>query len=194
MPCIQIFFLILCLLLIGCSLFKTRTPEEPSSQSSSFVPPRTPDNVIENLINSVHELNTENYVACFVDSTFSNKQFIFQPTQSTGATYGTIFREWNLQSERYYFGNMVSKVPNGSQATLQLTSSQLTIESDSAVYTATYTLDVEHNVVDIPKIAKGNLIFILSLDNNHNWAIYRWIDNQTGTDFSWSELKAKFGS
>jgi hypothetical protein len=179
----------------GCDIFSTRTPEKPSEASSSFVPPTTPSIVIDNLVSAIRERNTENYIRCFVDSSFSQNRFVFQATQSAQTASGSLFRDWNLSSERSYFENVRSKVPEGAESTLLLTDGKFeTIQADSAVYTATYTLVVQHTVQNIPQQAQGTLLFVLTLDRNNSWSIYRWIDNKTGNDFSWSDFKARFSS
>jgi hypothetical protein len=183
--------------LAGCDLLNTREPEKPSETSSSFVPPTSPNIVIENLTNAVRERNTENYVRCFVDSTFSQFVYSFQAAQSAQNAYGSLFHDWNLTSEQTYFENLRSSVPTGGESTLILTDARFeSIQADSAMYTATYTLVIQHTKQDIPQQqAQGTLIFMLSLDRNNNWAIHRWMDyNKTGDNFSWSDFKARFSS
>jgi hypothetical protein len=183
--------------LTACNLLNTREPEKPSESSSSFVPPTSPNIVIDNLTNAIRERNTENYIRCFVDSTFSQLRYSFQAAQSAQNAYGSLFRDWTLSSEQTYFQNMRSNVLSGSETSLILTDARFeSIQADSAVYTATYTLLIQHNVQDIPqKQAQGTLLFVLSLDRNNNWAIHRWMDyNKTGDNFSWSDFKARFSS
>ncbi len=179
----------------GCDILSTRTPEKPSESGSSFVPPTSPSIVIDNLTNAIRDRNTENYIKCFVDSTFSQYSFSFQATQSAQTASGPLFRDWNLVSERAYFENLRARVPTGGESTLILTDAKFeSIQADSAIYTAAYTLIVQHTVQNIPQEARGMLLFVLSVDRNNNWAIHRWIDNKTGDYFSWSDLKARFSS
>ncbi len=182
--------------LAGCDLLNTREPEKPSETSSSFVPPTSPNIVIDNLTNAIRERNTENYVRCFVDSTFSQRRYSFQAAQSAQTAYGSLFHDWNLTSEQTYFQSLCSSVPTTGESTLILTDARFeSIQADSAVYTATYTLMIQHTVKDIPQQAQGTLLFMLSLDRNNNWAIHRWMDyNKTGDNFSWSDFKARFSS
>ena len=181
----------------GCDLLTTRDPEKPSESSSSFVPPTSPNIVIDNLTNAIRERNTENYIRCFVDSTFSQLRYSFQAAQSAQTAYGPVFHEWDLSSEQNYFQNMCSKVPTGGESTLILTGAQFeSIQADSAVYSATYTLVIQHTEKDIQEQqAEGTILLMLSLDRNNNWAIHRWMDyNKSGNDFSWSDFKARFSS
>jgi len=188
--CIGVFFVFQ-----GCDILNTRTPEKPSESGSSFVPPTSPSIVIDNLTNAIRERNTENYIKCFIDTTFSQYSFSFQATQSAQTASGPLFHDWNLASERAYFENLCSRVPPGGESTLILTDAKFeSIQADSAIYTAAYTLIVQHTVQNIPQQAQGTLLFVLSLDRNNNWAIHRWIDNKTGNDFSWSDFKARFSS
>ncbi len=183
-----------CLIFVSCQLFKTRSPELPTeiSGQSNWKQPITPDITLENLRNAIYDRNTENYIRCFIDSNFSDKKFTFIPTQEAQVQYPEIFRNWNLNSERNYFNNIKANVPSGNVSELILSGSFQSLGTDSAVYYATYLVNFQHTLKDIPQSARGNLQFYLASDRNGNWAIYKWIDLKIQNEFSWSELKAKF--
>jgi hypothetical protein len=69
-----------------------------------------------------------------------------------------------------------------------------TVTGDSAVYTYDYTLTFEHTDASFPTVAIGNLQFVLGLDNNNAWVIYRWNDYKTTSDVTWSHFKGKFSN
>lgn len=181
------------MIVTGCGIFETRTPEPPSQTSSGFIPPTTANIVLDNLINSIQERNTDNYIRCFVDTAVSDKRFSFVPTQEAQSQYAAVFSSWALSSERAYFENLKSHTPASSTTLLALNNGKFeSTQSDSAIYSASYLLIFQHNVSGIPQESRGNLQFYLAPDRRGFWVIYRWIDIKTGSDFSWSEMKGKF--
>ena len=181
-------------LTIRCDLFHTRDPQSPSQSRSGFLPPTSPDIVLENLKNSVSERNTDNYIKCFSDTAFSTRRFAFLPTQEAQTKYIGVFRDWDLNSERDYFENLRSRTPTDASSSLFLTGGFQSILSDSALYYADYLLNFQHNAAGIPQQAKGHLQFFLAPDRNQYWSVYRWIDAKVGNDLSWSELKGFFSN
>lgn len=188
----KLFFLV-CFVLASCQMFKTRQPELPTEVAqANWKQPVTPEITLENLRNAISDRNTENYIRCFVDSNFSEKKFVFIPTQEALIQYPEIFKNWNLNNERSYFNNIKANVPQGAVSDLILSGNFQSYGADSAVYYASYIVSFQHIVRDIPKSARGNLQFYLVSDKNGNWVIYKWIDIKIQNEFSWSELKAKF--
>jgi len=176
----------------GCDIFETRTPEDPSQQSSTFIQPTTPDIVITNFKNSIEEYSVDNYVRCLVDAAFSDKNFEFVPSQEAGID-GVIFQGWNRDSERQYLLNIGK--PQFGSAGLILTNKRITnVTSDSVVYNFDYVLYYPHNRENYPKSFSGNLQFYLAVDQNRNWSIFRWMDFKTTSPNTWSYLKAIFSS
>jgi hypothetical protein len=183
----------LSLALAACGILETRTPQPPAQTSSTFVPATSPSIVLDNLINAVRERNTDNYIRCLVDSNFSDKRFSFVPTQQALSTYAIKFNSWSLSSERGYFENLKSQTPSTATTLLFFSSQKFeSVQSDSALFTGAYDLVFQHDVSGVPQEAKGTLQFYLATDRNKLWSIYRWIDLQTGSDFSWSEMKGRF--
>jgi hypothetical protein len=180
-------------LLVGCNIFETRTPEPPSQSSSSYVPATEPSLVFTNMTNSFRDLNSLNYLKSFADSSTSGRGFSFEPTPAARVKYGGSFLFWNRQSEQQYFENLRSKIPTGSTATLVLSLTAQSVQSDSAQYEGTYTITAPHSVASVPKQAAGKVQFLLVADRSRNWVIWRWIDVPTGTSsFTWSDLKGEF--
>jgi hypothetical protein len=183
----------LSLTLVSCGILETRTPQPPAQTSSTFVPATSPSIVLDNLINAVRERNTDNYIRCLVDSNFSDKKFSFVPTQEAQSKYAIKFNDWSLSSERGYFENLKSQTPSTATALLFFSSQRFeSVQSDSALFTGAYDLVFQHDVSGVPQEAKGTLQFYMTTDRNKLWSIYRWIDLQTGSDFSWSEMKGRF--
>ena len=79
----------LCIALISCDLFKTRTPAEPSQESSNYIPPTDPSLVVQNMISAFQDGNTVNYT-----KSFSDGSFIFTPSASARSKYGIDWTSW----------------------------------------------------------------------------------------------------
>ncbi len=180
---------------LACDIFETREPESPTQAGSNFRPPTQPEVVLDNLQNAISERNTENYLRSFVDSTFSSRQFEFIPTQEAQSRYFTVFLNWSLDLEREYFENLRSQTVPSAFSTLIFNDGRFeSLQSDSAEYNANYRIVFQHNRPDTPTEAEGTVLFYLSTDSRNNWAIHRWVDFKTGSDFSWSELKGRFSN
>lgn len=172
----------------GCGIFDTRSPEPPNNIRSTYLPPTTPEIVIENLSFAIQEKNSENYLKCIAQSDYT-----YIPDSKSQLTYGQIFLNWNRQSEKNYLDILVSNTNNASTSVLFLDNKNFTlINSDSATFNAEYIVVFQHRL-NFPKSAVGNMTLYLSADENNLFNISRWEDfRQNDTDYTWSELKANF--
>ena len=184
-------FLVLVIFLKGCGIFETRTPEQPVSVRSTFVPPTTPDLLITNLKYSLLEKNTENYIKCI-----SPVRFSYVPDSKSQLIYGTIFQYWNITSERNYLTNLISQTNSDATSTLFLDNPHITtITPDSVIYKADYIVVFQHNKSSVPKSSIGNMTLTLKADESSLFYINKWEDFRNhDTDFTWSELKANFSN
>lgn len=186
-------------LLQGCSIFTTRTPEEPLGSGSSFQQPVTELIVVSNFTNAVSEKNTENFIACLSDSSVNARRpFRFEPSSEAGARFSEQFRTWTIQNERQAFFSMISRVPNGEVCSLSLNNGRFDVRvPDSAVYVAEYVLQVNHSSASIPRTASGTLRLTIVPNQLNQWSIERWADLKPSGDSlstSWSILKAQFSN
>ncbi len=180
--------------LAGCDLFKLRDAENPVVSRSNFTPPTSPDIVIANLESAIAERNITNYLACFVDSTFSTKRFSYTADANSASQY-PILRFWTLNNERYYFTNVISSTPNSGTSALFLTNLVMNNTSDTAIVDSDYLLRFDHTKQNVSKTLKGSFRFIMAADSRNLWSIHRWIDFQKiPTDTTWSTLKANFSN
>ena len=103
---------------------------------------------------------------------------------------------WTVDQERTYFQNLVARASGkvNAYSNLLLTHRVVTVTGDSSVQTYDYTLTFEHTDPSFPTVAIGNLQFVLGLDNNNAWVIYRWSDFKTTSDVTWSHFKGKFSN
>lgn len=182
------------LLVISCDIFQPRTPEEPGVARGNFIPPTTPEIVIENFLNAISERNAQHYVQCLIDASFAENKFVFLPTQRAQIQFGALFDEWSLQEERMYFENLISSIPGTSTLDLRLQDGLFESQSaNNAVYIASYRLIAQHTNEGYPHYTfEGTLRFEMITDQSNNWAIHRWADFPGGDNQSWSELKGTF--
>lgn len=183
---------ILLLFFTSCDLFTTRNPENPNENRANFLPPKEPSIVIENLKNSFNDKNTQNYIACFVDTLFANKSFTFIPSSEALSNYAFLAQDWGLDDERRYFNSVVSKVPKEFPMTLTFSDeSYSSLSGDTLIYSANYFINIPHNSSE-PKNYSGNLQFNMIRDNRSDWSIYFWKDTRSSSLPSWSEMKGIF--
>jgi hypothetical protein len=190
----NISLIVICLLsglAAGCGLFNTRTPQEPITVRSTYVPPTSPAIVISNLTYSIEEKNSTNYINCL-----SPDNYVYVPDSKSLSLYGQIFQNWDLNSENFYFQNLISQTNANASSNLFLSNPSLNqITPDSAIYSAEYIVVFQHNKTNVPKSAEGNLRFTLKADLSNFFYIEKWEDyRQNDTDFTWSELKANFSN
>jgi len=103
--------------LMSCDLFKTRTPAEPSQQSSNYVPPTEPSLVLQNMADAFHDGNKVNY-----STSFSDISFVFEATITARSNYGSTFDLWAKSSESEYFLNIMSRLEKKSSVELTFNS------------------------------------------------------------------------
>ena len=181
--------LAVCLVIYGCGIFDTRESEKPNTIRSTYIPPTTPELVIDNISFSVQEKNSDNYIKCV-----SPIGFQYVPDSKSQLIYGSLFVGWNSTSEKKYFDNLVGATEVTASSVLFLDNKNFTlISSDSATFNARYIIVFQHRISNIPKSAEGNVTMYLSTDENNLFYISRWEDYRINdTDFTWSELRANF--
>ncbi len=184
------YLLVFLFVLTACDLLSTREAETPNASRDNFLPATSPEILFSNLTNSFKDKVVENYIACFSDPAYTDKQFNFVPTSSASVIYAA-FSNWDLSSERGYFSNLVNTLPENTPIILSLSQLGSTQYSDSAVYDFSYILNTNFSSENISPIYQGNLKFTVVLDNRQQWVISRWIDFEKNGYFSWSELKGR---
>ena len=184
--------ILLLFLIQGCGLFNTREVEQPVDPRSNFIPPTAPEIVIVNFITAITEKNLNNYMDCFVDTTYSTRKFSYTADIASQIQY-PVFRYWNLSYENSYFTNLRSLTNPASSSNLFLSNEIVTTTIDTVVYDSDYLLHVEHQKQAVAQTVKGKLRLVLSADSRNLWSIHRWIDYKVNDgDTTWSVLKANF--
>jgi len=173
----------LCFSLMSCDLFKTRTPEEPSQQSSNYIPPTEPSFVLQNMMSEFQGGDVVHYTNSF------SSAFSFTPSTSAQGKYGVDWTAWSITQEQNYFKNLFVHF-NNSSITLTFESiSPTQINSTTYQMVTAYSLTLPAQTGVIRKF-NGQVQFTLVQDQLGSWSINRWVD--VGTDSTWSDLKGAF--
>jgi phospholipid N-methyltransferase len=180
--------IILSLFFTSCDLLTTRTPESPDTQRTSYLPATTPDILFMNLKNSLKEKVLENYMASFVDISFSPIPFIYIPSSESIASFPTL-ATWDLSAEQQYFNNLIVNTKDDIPIILDLQNEIKNTMGDSAVYQYDYIISLTPVGENIQNSYRGNLIFNIYLDSRNQWVISRWEDFKLSENPTWSELK-----
>ncbi len=175
-------------LVAGCDLFRTRDPQPPTQGSSNFETPTTYDKVLKNLVFAISDKNVNNYLSCFVDTTF--RPYVFLAAEDARRGYPDVMNNWNLEGEQRYFTNLREATPEVPVLTLP-DKPPTYVSSDSVVYGLDYTLSWPHIRAGIPTVVQGSMRLAVCTDGKR-WAIYYWRDSKTTADSTWSYLKAVF--
>ena len=190
----KILILLAFVFLAGCDIFSTRAVEPPEDPRSNFTPPTAYDIVIQNLQFAIAEKNLNNYMSCFVDTSYAPAEFKFNADIESLIQYPTL-NNWDIHKERTYYTNLLSLTDAGATSTLFLSNEQVFNTLDSAVYDADYLMVFDHTRETVAKQVKGKLRFILVPNANNFWAIQEWYDfKNNSTDTTWSVLKAGFAN
>ncbi|HEY6906367.1 MAG TPA: hypothetical protein VI230_02815 [Ignavibacteriaceae bacterium] len=186
-----IIYILTALVFTGCDLLQTRDAETPNQPRSNYEQAVTPQQLLSNLVNSLKDKDVQNYINCLIDSSFSNKKFVFSPSSGAQSQYPFLTNDWNIRDEDQYFKNLITRVSDQSPITLSLTNELYSPQGDSLIYTATYSINVPGNDPGL-KDYQGDLRFNMVRDSRSIWVIYYWQDTKSTALPSWSELKGQF--
>jgi hypothetical protein len=171
----------------GCDIFETRDAELPDQTRSNYTIPSERIILIQNLINSFSDKNSNNYIKTFSEPGLTGKVFTFIP--SSAALRFQIWDNWDLSDEIQYFNNLINDVPEDFPISLNFKNENYSpVIADSATYTAEYSILVPQ-LNSESLLYEGNLKFQMSRDAGGVWSVYYWEDNGVQGSTSWSELK-----
>jgi hypothetical protein len=146
--------------------------------------------VVTNFINSLKEKNTQNYIACFVDSSYSSKTYHFIPTPVAASRYPAFLIGWNVNSEQVYLKNVLAKLSTNDVLSVSLYDSTYTrYANDSVRYEWQYTVRVPVKSSSVQNVYSGRLLFSMISDSRSAWVITNWTDFGADTGKTWSDLK-----
>ncbi len=183
-------------LLSGCNMFTTRTPEEPEGGSGAeWVFLRTPKIVLENLETAVGRRSSVDYMKSLPAADEGVSDFEFRYDPDVEYNNSGIFDKWDLERERSHVQRLFS-TSNLLQDSLAELSINVTREplglSDVDSLSAEYDLHIGHQLDSAPRQMKGQLYFGLKRAADRGWYIYYWRDERIAGYYCWSDLKAKF--
>ena len=188
-----IFGILISCFLVACSLFETRKHEDPDGNNSLFVPPTTPDIVIDNFIEAVRSKNADNYNSCFAQA-----NYLFIPSSDAAAKFPSLFENWQTNNERSYLLALATALGRSNDIHLVFEKRSFeTISSDSAILITNYYLNYNLQNTAFPTQYEGRAAFTLIPVQGGLWAISRWQDyaiasSNDSTYETWSNLKAYF--
>ena len=180
------------LLLAGCDIFTTRTPEIPDLPRFNYLQPVDVVSVVSNFTNSVTTKSTQYYLKSFSDSLKNGKSYSFVANAEAVSKYAALNFGWSVKDEEQYLNNIINKIPNESSVNLTLRNEDLVSFGDSAYLSADYDLTVPHNIQGLPNVFGGKLQFKLIRDKQQLWTIFQWQDIKSGDLPTWSEVKGYF--
>ncbi|GBD06209.1 hypothetical protein HRbin20_01812 [bacterium HR20] len=190
---------LLCAVVIpGCDAFQTRTPEPPGSATTQFDQPTSELVVVSNLQSALKQKNTEAFLLCLADTTqgfAAWQQYRFEPSAEAGARFSEKFAAWSRLDERQALLALFSRLGTDQAPILTLSDAHFDVRlPDSAVYVATYTLELPIALPSVPTRVAGTLRWTIVPNRFGLWAIARWRDapspaSDTIPD-TWSTLKA----
>jgi len=178
--------IVVSILIAGCSLFSTRTPDEPLADAGTFSQPDTPEQVIDNIIDAIGEMNAPNYRRSLTED------LVFHPTASAEARE-SVFANWGRAQEDQYFTAAAAAADLNTGHGLVLNDQSFTIVSDTQyLLDASYVLTINHRRPDAPSEVQGRLQWLVEQRSNGLWDLKEWTDRELGGKTSWSDLKAEF--
>ena len=174
----------LCLSLISCDLFKTRTPEEPSQESSNYIPPTDPSLVLQNMTSAFQDGDAVNYA-----KSFSSTSFIFTPSTNAKNKYGIDWTSWTKTQEQQCFEKIINHFSNNSKVVLSFNIFTPTYSTTTSQVETDYHLTLPQDAGVIKKF-NGRVQFTLAQDQSGLWYINQWVDVAINvSDSTWSDLK-----
>lgn len=179
----------------SCEIFTSREAEKPDQPRSNYEVAITPEILIQNFINSFSDKNTQNYLSCLSDSSFSGKQFTFIPAAGSGLTFPFLIDGWNKKSEEQYFNNLKYKIDANLPITLVISNQQLNPLGDSLFFSGKYFINVPLAESSSSNNFQGEVKFKMIRDSRLLWTIYFWQDIKSSglpSMPSWSELKGLY--
>ncbi len=178
--------LVSCLALTGC--FRTRDVEEPVTSSSDWVSPTDYTILLNNMEMAVGEQNVQNYLRCF-----NQDSLRFVPSTPTYTGNEILWDNWTWQDEQNWFNNVLSDLGLSSGNRISFDEVDLqSFSSDSLRYIGNYDMTMNHRDTSLTVRFRGQLEFLMKINQFNEWEITRWFDYETRLDSSISRLKLNY--
>ena len=185
--------LLFVLLVLSCqNPFSTRKAETPDLSENRWIPPYSPDLVLDNLINSVADHDADHFVRCLSSGT-GDQAYFFIPDPQVVNVYPGAFDGWDVNKERAAIRQIFAWTAADSLCQLSFLENVLETQSaDSAVFIKHYRLDIHHSRPSTPTRFEGRMELKL-VPIGGEWFITRWRDQAESDVPTWSRLKAMAG-
>ncbi|MFC2150554.1 hypothetical protein ACFLQV_03520 [Calditrichota bacterium] len=186
-------FSVFLIVLFGCELFTTRTPEEPNGGSGSgWQFPNSPEHVILNLENAFSIRSSLDYMRSF--PTEEDSSYSYVPDQQTVNNKPAAFEGWGLRNEQAFSEALFSKsnLPLDSLVIVDFPIEQRTLLGDSATLSIQYSMHIGHVRSDLAREFEGRSELQLWRSEDGGWIVRRWEDYRTSDLPCLSDLKAEF--
>ena len=166
-------FLVAAVMVCGCGFFEPRTPERPGG-GGTWIPPTTPEIVLENMTSSMAQKVIGNYRLNFTND------FVFHPDPSDSveisATQAGVYDNWNDSVEV-----RVAQILFDEASRLDLTFTKrdttVYLDTDHCVFYYKYLLQVTLKAGGT-EFLRGLVEYHLRREAGANWYIYVWIDKR----------------
>ncbi len=182
----RLLWLILAFSLTAC--LKTRDVEPPVVGSSDWVSPSNYTILLENLRTSVGQKNVQNYLRCFRQDDLD-----YIPSTPVYTGNEILWDNWTWQDENNWFNNVIQDLglTSGNQIAFEEVDLQA-FSGDSLRYIGNYDLVMNHRDTSLTVRFRGQLEFLMKVNDFNEWEITRWIDFETSPDSSISRLKLNY--
>jgi hypothetical protein len=184
---------LLLLILSGCDLFTTRTPEDPEGTTGGWTFPSSPEIVTSNLEVSIGRRSSVDYLRSFISEDVDSIFYEFKADPETVSNYPGIFEDWGIKHEQSFIDALFSNLPLDSLSELTLIiREERPVSGDAWQLSADYELHVGHTRDEAPHYMEGALDFTLVRLTDGGWYISSWSDHRISGYYCWSDLKARF--
>ncbi len=180
--------MVLLMLAGATACFNTREVEPPDTVDGDWVSPTDYSILLGNLGGSIEKLNVQNFLRCFQADSFK-----YVPATAVYTGNEIIWDNWSRQDEQTWYDRVVANIgiATGNNLALEEVDFQ-TFSSDSLKFTGDYHLRLNHTDTSLAVDLKGQLVFLMRINNFNEWEIWRWEDYETSPDSSWSQLKLNY--
>ncbi len=192
------------LLLVSCSVFEPRDPEDPDPDPDvQWEDPVHPTVVIANLQNSLNGLSINYYNACFHE----DFEFLADPLDVSDPDFQDLdFSDWSKSVEEQTVASILYQAEASGAPEDSLSLAYLMVDPehpDPPVPVDSVTIYRDYYIVAAGTLgcgwdrpSKGQAVITMVADEFGLWSIRRWEDNRvpyyTGENYTWGVAKALY--
>ncbi len=179
--------LILVIGVIGCGIFETRDPEDPTGSQTTGDLSLTPEEVFTNLSASIAVRNPDLWISAFADSF----NYIADPVAYENPA---LFDSWDWNDEDRFIRQLLSSdiLTSGRLRSLVFEDVNNHQSADSAHYESTYRLNIPLITDNSDSLYTGTVELTMHRSDFGGWQITSWYDRAGGDAQSMSWLRIQF--